>query len=279
MLTSFGEAVFNPSTLPRYFHTVLGALVSGSFLMAAISADLLLRGKAVEEARRSLAVSVLAGAAFSLLVAFPAGHEHAKQVAHTQPEKFAAIEGLYTGSDGNAPLVLFAVPSAAPPHLHATVEIPSLLSWMAFGDPNAPVRGLNDFPPDRVAKGAELWLSFVSFHNMVVLGGYFIGLTWLATFFLWRGTLHGQRWLLQAFKWSWPLPLAACSLGWMTAEVGRQPWIVYGLLRTQDAASKTVTAGEVLFSIVLFGAIYSLLGALWLYLLIQKVQHGPEEVA
>lgn len=279
VLTSFSQAVFNPSTLVRYFHTITAALVSGSFLMAAVSADLLLRGRAVEPARRSLGVAIVAALVFSVLVAFPFGHEHARQVAHTQPEKFAAIEGLYTGSDGGAPLVLFAIPQVDPPKLHATIEIPSLLSWMAFGNPHAPIRGIDDFPRDRVPRGMELWLSFVSFHNMVLLGLLFQGVSALGVFFLWKKTLWEKTWLLRIVKWSWPLPLAANTLGWMTAEVGRQPWIVYGLLKTQDAVSKTVTAGEIVFSLILFGVIYLLLGGLWLYLLLQKVHHGPEEVA
>lgn len=277
VLTSFSEAVFNPSTLPRYFHTLTACLVCGSFLMAAISSRLLVRAADPEPWKRSLKVSVIAAAVFSLLVAFPFGHEHARQVAHTQPEKFAAIEGLYTGSEGGAPLVVFAIPHVHPPELKATIEIPSLLSWMAFGDVDAPVRGLSDFPPDRVPHGAELWFSFVSFHNMVVLGTWFMGLSALSLLALWKGWLWRHGLLLRAWRWSWPLPLAACTLGWMTAEIGRQPWIVYGLLRTEDSVSKSVTAGEVLFSIVLFTFIYAALGSLWLFLVNHKIVHEEVE--
>jgi len=276
-LTSFAEAVFNPSTLPRYFHTVLAALVAGAFFMAGISAILLLRRHSVDVAKRAFAVAAIVGLVASILVAFPVGHEHARQVAATQPQKFAAIEGLYSGYDrGHAPMVLFALPVTRPPELKATVEIPSMLSWLAFGDVNHPIKGLDDFPADTVPQGAELWLSFVSFHNMVILGMYFIGLTGLAVLFLWRGTLFEKRWMLKLFAWSIPLPIAACQLGWITAEVGRQPWIVYGLLKTSQGASVVVSAGEILFSIVLFGIIYLLLGGLWIYLLRKKIDAGPE---
>ena len=186
----------------------------------------------------------------------PFGHEHARQVARTQPEKFAAIEGLYSTQSG-APLVFFAVPSTEPPTLHATVEIPGLLSWMAFGDPAAHIQGINDFPADEIP---PLWLTFVSFHNMVVLGMFFILVMAVAAFKLYRETLWDSPKFLTLLLWSIPLPLAACQLGWIAAEVGRQPWIVYRLLRTSDAASITVSGGEILFSIILFGFIYLGLG-------------------
>jgi cytochrome d ubiquinol oxidase subunit I len=270
-LTSFADAVFNPSMWIRFFHTLDAALITGAFFMAGIAAYYLLAGREREFARKSMRLAVVLGLITSLLELVPLGHEHTRQVAQTQPEKFAAIEGLYTSQSG-APLVLFAVPTTQPPTLHAPVEIPGLLSWLAFGDPNAPIRGINEFPPDEVP---PLWLTFVSFHNMVVLGLLFIALMALATFKLWRGTLWESRTLLRVMLWSIPLPLAACQLGWITAEVGRQPWIVYKLLRTSEAASITVSGGDILFSIILFGVIYLFLGSLYVYLLVRKIKHGP----
>jgi cytochrome bd ubiquinol oxidase subunit I len=122
-----------------------------------------------------------------------------------------------------------------------------------------------------------LWLTFVSFHNMVVLGMYFILIMIAAAYKLWKKTLYDTRWILKLFVWSIPLPLAACQLGWIAAEVGRQPWIVYGLLRTAQAHSPTVGAGEILFSIILFGLVYVLLGSLYIYLLVCEVKHGPQQ--
>ena len=271
-LTSFAEAVFNPSTLVRYFHTVDAALITGAFFMAGIAAYLILHKKEVQVAKKAMTVAVVFGLIVSLLEVLPSGHEHARQVAHTQPEKFAAIEGLYTSQTG-APLVLFAVVSEMPPALKGKVEISGLLSWLAFGDVNAHIKGLNEFPADTIP---PLWLTFVSFHNMVILGMYFILLMVVAAFYLYKGTLWDRPKLLKLMLWSIPLPLAACQLGWIAAEVGRQPWIVYGLLRTSEAASITVSAGEILFSIVLFGLIYIALGILYIFLLARKVKQGPE---
>jgi cytochrome d ubiquinol oxidase subunit I len=219
-------------------------------------------------------IAVIFGLLTSLLELMPFGHEHARRVAHTQPEKFAAIEGLYTTQSG-APLVFFAIPFTKPPELKAKMELSGLLSWMAFGDVNAQIKGINEFPPENIP---PLWLTFVSFHNMVVLGMYFIAVTLYAFIQLRRKKLFETKWLLRLFVWSVPLPLAACQLGWITAEVGRQPWIVYGLLKTSDAYSSTVTAGEIGFSIILFGLMYLLLGFLYVYLLVREVNHGPQHI-
>ena len=271
-LTSFADAVFNPSTLVRYFHTVDAALVTGAFFVAGIAASLLLRNRDMELAKKGVRIAVLMGCVAAILEVVPSGHEHARQVARTQPEKFAAIEGLYTSQTG-APIVLFAYPMTKPPELRASIEVPGMLSWLAFGDPSAPIQGINEFPPEDIP---PLWLTFVSFHNMVILGVYFVGIMGLGTWKLVRGTLWSSRTLLKAFVWSIPLPLIACQLGWIAAEVGRQPWIVYRLLRTSDAISTTVPAGEILFSIILFGLVYAALGALYVFLLVRKVRQGPE---
>jgi cytochrome bd ubiquinol oxidase subunit I len=270
-LTDFAAAVFNPSTVIRYLHTVDAALITGAFFVAGVSAYLILHNKEAELAKRSMRLAVIFGLIVSLLEVVPLGHEHARQVARTQPEKFAAIEGLYSSQSG-APLVFFAVPFTKPPELKANLEIPGMLSWLAFGDVNASIKGINDFPPENVP---PLWLTFVSFHNMVVLGMFFILIMGMAAWKLYRGTLWDSPKLLRVFVWSIPLPLLACQLGWMAAEVGRQPWIVYGLLRTKDAVSPTVTMGEVAFSIVVFGLIYLLLFILWMSLLVREVKHGP----
>jgi cytochrome bd ubiquinol oxidase subunit I len=271
-LTSFYDAVFNSSTVIRYLHTVNAAFIAGAFFVAGIAAYLILKEKEVELAQRAMKIAVIFGLITSLLELMPFGHEHAKQVAHTQPEKFAAIEGLYT-TQSEAPLVFFAIPFNHPPELKAKMELAGLLSWMAFGDVNAQIKGINEFPVENIP---PLWLTFVSFHNMVVLGLYFIAVTLFAVVQLRRKKLFETPWLLKFFVWSIPLPLVACQLGWITAEVGRQPWIVYGLLRTSEAHSVNVTAGEILFSIILFGLVYLLLGSLYIYILVREVHHGPQ---
>ena len=270
-LTSFYDAVFNPSTMIRFYHTIDASLISGAFLMAGISAYLILKNKDKEIFIKSLKISVLLGFVFSVIALFPTGHKHAQQVAATQPEKFAAIEGLYD-SQTQAPLVLFGFIENKPKDgLKAEVEIPGLLSWMAFGDIDAHVQGLDSFPQEDLP---PLWLPFVSFHNMVILGLYFIAITALGSLLIWRKKITKMKWYLKILLYSIPLPLLASQFGWITAEVGRQPWVVYKILRTVDAVSITVTAGEILFSIILFGILYAALGSLFLYILIKEVKHG-----
>ncbi len=271
-LTSFMAAVFNPSTILRYTHTMVSCMIMGAFFMAGISAYLILNNKAAETAKRSLKLSIIFGFVFSLLALFPTGHEHAKQVAETQPEKFAVMEGLYTSSD-SAPLMIFGYPVEAPPEMKLPIEIPGLLSWMAFGDFNHPVKGLDQFDPEEIP---PLWLPFVSFHNMVILGGLFILLMTIGVYKLFRNTLYESKKFLKILIWAIPLPMAAIQMGWIVAEVGRQPWIVYGLLKTKDAASVTVSAGEIMFSIILFGLIYVLLFFVYMFILLRKIKHGPE---
>lgn len=271
-LTSFFDAVFNPSTVIRYLHTLDASLIAGAFFVAGIAAYLFLKGKEKRLAQQAMNLAVIFGFIVSVLELMPFGHEHARQVARTQEEKFAAIEGMYTSQNG-APMVFFAVPFTEPPRLKAKVEMPGLLSWMAFGDINARIKGINEFPADEIP---PLWLTFVSFHNMVVLGLYFIAVTLYGLIQLRRRKFWKKKWLLKLLMWSIPLPLAACQLGWITAEVGRQPWIVYRMLRTADAYSPNVTAGEIWFSLLLFGTVYVLIGILYVYLLAREVQHGPQ---
>ncbi|MCY2932066.1 MAG: cytochrome ubiquinol oxidase subunit I [Planctomycetota bacterium] len=275
-LTDFWAAVFNPSTVIRYVHTVSAALVCGAFFMAGVASYILLkRGRQTTipaadpapMARRALKASLIFGLIAALLTAYPTGHHHAKQVAHTQPEKFAAIEGLYT-SRTHAPLVMFALPFSAPPELKASIEVPGVLSWMAFGDVKAHVPGIDKFPQDEIP---PLWMTFVSFHNMVLLGMLFIGSTALGLWRLRGGKLYTGRWFLWILLVISPLPLAACQFGWVTAEVGRQPWIVYRVMKTADAFSSNLTVAHVWFSLILFTAIYIVLLVLYLFLLHRQI--------
>lgn len=273
-LTNFWEAVFNPSTLIRFFHTVDAALISGAFLMAGISAILILKKKEVETAKKALKLAAIFGLVVSLLEVFPFGHEHGRQVAQTQPEKFAAIQGLYTTQSG-APVALFAFPTDRPPELKAKIEIPGLLSWLAFGDVNAKIKGINEFPRDEIP---PLFLTFVSYHNMVILGMYFIFIMALTVYLIKKDKLWDKKNLLRILAWSIPLPLIACQLGWIAAEVGRQPWIVYKLMKTKEAVSVTVSSWEILFSIILLGLIYILLLWVLIFFIKRKIEHGPEPV-
>jgi len=270
-LVDFWAATFNPSTLPRFFHTLTATLIAGSFFMAGIAAYYLLKKPADLFARKAMKLAVIFGVSVSLLQVFPFGHWHGRQVAETQPEKFAAIMGIYS-TETSAPVVLFAVPFDKPPELKGRIQIPGLLSWLAFGDINAPIKGIDEFPRDEVP---PLFLTFVSYHNMVALGMLFILLMGLAAFYLWKDTLWEKKWLLRAILWSIPLPVIASQLGWIAAEVGRQPWIVYRLLRTEHAVSVNVLAETVLLVIILFFILYAAMGFTYIYLVAKKVKEGP----
>jgi cytochrome d ubiquinol oxidase subunit I len=274
-LTNFWDAVFNPSTLVRYFHTLDASLITGAFFMAGVSAYLLVKNKDVESLKKTFKLAIIFGFVVSILELFPSGHEHSKQVAKTQPAKFAAIEGLYAGRAG-APLVVFAIPSENPPELKFAIEVSGFLSYMVFGDFGTYIKGANEFPPDQLP---PLALTFISYHLMIASGLYFILITSIGILLLWRKKLWDSKKYLKVLIWSIPLPIIACQLGWITAEVGRQPWIIYGLLKTKDAVSITVPAGNLLFSIILFGLIYLLLGVIYVYLLVKEIKHGPEPIA
>jgi cytochrome d ubiquinol oxidase subunit I len=276
-LLDFWAAVFNSSTGPRFFHTMVACLVAGAFLMIGISAYLILKNKAAEVARKTLKIALVFGLVFSVMTLYPSGHHHGQQVARDQPEKFAAMEGLIRGQS-RAPMVVVGMPSDEPPRMEYVVHIPGLLSWLAFGDVDARVPGIEDLrqqgwpTPPMVA-------TFLSFHSMVGLGMLFIALTAFGVWLLVRGKLYGSTWFLRLLVWSIPLPLVACELGWIVAEVGRQPWVVYRVLKTADAFSTNVSGAEVLFSIVIFGLIYLALGALYVFILVRKVNQGPEPPA
>jgi len=270
-LTDFWAAVFNPSTLPRYLHTIDACLITGAFFMMGISAWYLLKGQHEDFARKSLKVSLVAGFIAAVLQ-LPLGHYHAVQVARTQPEKLAAFEGLFE-TQKEAPLLIFGIPDGQARTVHAAIKVPGLLSFLVAFDTQTEVKGLNDYPED---EWPPLGLTFYSFHLMFILGLYFIGLTALGILMLWRKKLFSSRFFMTLAFFSLPLPLIANELGWIAAEVGRQPWIVYRLLKTSQAISVTVPAGQILASLIMFSAIYLLLGALWIFLLRREVNKGPE---
>ncbi len=274
-LVDFWAAVFNPSTLPRFAHTMASSFACGAFLMTGVAAWHLLKGRDDEAIRSTLRVGTVAALVTTLLVVFT-GDRHAKQVAHTQEAKFAAMEGLYSTTLG-APMILFSLPPTQDgPREGPELSVTRLTSFLAFGNFRAPVKGLSAFPREDWPPVA---VTFLSFHNMVVVGNAMLLLGLVGTFLVWRGTAERARWWLRAMMWGAPLPTIAIQLGWAAAEVGRQPWIVSGVLRTRDAVSRVVTAPELLFSIALFSVVYLLLGGLWLFLMREQIVRGPEAAA
>ena len=273
-LTDFWKVVFNPSAMDRLVHVVLGAFILGSFFVLSISAYYLLKDRYVDVARRSFTTALAVAAAASILMLI-SGDAQGRIVARYQPAKLAAMEGIFQSTGTGAPIHIFGIPDAKSRVVRYNLEIPGLLSFLAYRDSSKPVPGLDGFEPDT----PPVALPFFSFHIMVGLGIYFLA---LAVYGLWcraRGTLFKKRWLLWTFVFSVVGPFLANELGWVAAEVGRQPWIVYNQLRTGDAVSRGLGSSQVLGSIIMFAVIYALLLAVWIYLLNDKIQGGPELVS
>jgi len=264
--------VFNPWAIIEFLHNQTAATVTGAFVMASIGAFWTLRGEHREAARISLKTGVIAGFIAAQLVAFPTGHEQGRMVAAEQPLTLAAMEGRFE-SGTHAPLAMIGQPNVAEKKLDNPIVLPSVLSWIAYGDFSADVRGLNAFPEADWPTNIELL--YYSFHVMVGLGTIFIGLMSLALFLLWRGRLSTARWMLWIITLSLPFPFIANTAGWMTTEFGRQPWLVYGLMRTVDGVSPNVHSGTTLFTTLGFAGLYFVLGALFLLLIVKDITRGP----
>jgi cytochrome d ubiquinol oxidase subunit I len=276
-LTSFFDAVFNPSAMPRFLHTLDAALVTGSFFMMGLSAHYLLRGRHLEFAKRSFRLALVV-AFIGSLAQIGLGHTHAVQVAETQPAKLAAFEALFE-TQRNAPLILFGLVDEERGRVSHSIEIPGALSFLVGNSFETEVQGLDAFPRD---EWPPVVLSGFAFHVMFVLGLFFAGFTAAGVLLLWRRRLFDEksllgRWYLRIAVLSIPLPFITNELGWIAAEVGRQPWAVWHMLRTRDAVSVTVPAEHLLASIVMFGLIYALLFWAWIFLLRRKVRSGPEQ--
>jgi cytochrome d ubiquinol oxidase subunit I len=271
-ITDFWQLVFSPSSMLRLGHVLIGAFILGAFFVMSISAYYILKKRHEEISRKMFGAALWLGTLASL-AALVQGHFQARNVAAHQPEKLAAFEGLYQ-TRTHAPLHLFGVPDPDTKTVKYSIAIPGMLSFLVYNDTGKEVQGLDKTAP---ADQPPVPLPFFSFHIMVALGLYFIGITLLATFLRWRGALFNKRWLMWVFVFSVVGPYASNQLGWIAAEVGRQPWAVYKLLRTNDAISKSVPAEQILASIILFGIVYILLFAVWVHVLNDKIQKGPEE--
>ncbi len=270
-VTDFWQVVFNPSTLERLSHTVCGAWCAGAFLVVSVSAWYLLQRKHLEFARASLKVGLTVALVASLLQAVT-GHASTQGVAKNQPVKLAAFEGLYK-TTSNAPLTVIGWVDEQNQKV-VGLQIPDLLSFLAFNNFHAPVTGLDSVAPeDRPPVEA----SFLFFHGMVSIGFTMIAIAALGFLYFRHGSLPERRWLLWVLVFSVLLPQFANQLGWFAAEVGRQPWIVYGVMRTPEGFSKILEANVVLSSLILITLIYFLLFAVFIYLLNDKIQHGPDD--
>jgi len=272
-ITDFWAMVFNPSSVDRLLHVLSGCWLAGAFLIISVSAYYLLRDRHIRFAKASIKIALVVVMIASLFQLFT-GHRSAVGVHENQPAKLAAMEAVFEDQT-NAPLYLFGWVDEDNQKVNYGVAVPGMLSYLIGFNTNTKVTGLNSFkeedrPPVNIV--------FQAYHLMVAIGFALIGISLLGILFWWRGTLFKQRWMLWIFVFSVLLPQIANQIGWITAEVGRQPWIVYGLLRTSEGLSKAVEAGQVLFSLILFMLIYLGLFILFIYLLNEKIKHGPEDV-
>ena len=274
-VTSFWGLLLNPWALLQYFHNMSGAVITGAFVMSAVGAFYLLEQRFVEYGRVFLRVGVIAGLIFCTIQIFPTGDLHGKYMARHQPVTTAAMEALFNTELG-APLVLIGQPDVEKQRIDNPVVVPNILSFLIYGTFTAEVKGLNEYPRD--VWPTNIALLYYSYHVMAGLGTIFILVMALSAFLLWRRKLYQSRWMLWILMLCLPLPYIANTAGWLTAELGRQPWLVYGLLRTADGYSKHVSAGNGLFTLLGFMGLYTVLGILFLFLVHREIAHGPESV-
>jgi cytochrome bd ubiquinol oxidase subunit I len=274
-LASIGEFLLNPWAMVMFLHNQCAALVTGSFVVTAVGALYALRRRNLEQASIYLKTGTLVGLFSCFLVAFPTGDRQAKMVARYQSVSLAAMEGHFHTSS-HAELNFIGQPNVAERRLDNAVYLPDALSILAFGYANADVKGLDAFPEDQWPQNIELL--YYAFHIMAGLGTVFILLMIAANLQRWRGRLEISRRLLWVLMLAFPFPYIATTAGWMTAELGRQPWLVFNLFRTSQGVSDVVSGGNVLFTLIGFCGLYFVLGVLYLFMIGREIAHGPEDV-
>jgi len=275
LLTSFSALLFNPWVGWQYLHNMIGAVVTACFVMAAVGAFYLLSGKHTDYGRTFLRVSVVVGAVATVLMAYPTGDGQGKKLTRHQPVTLAAMEGLFRTTVG-APIVLMGQPDMEKLELDNPLEIPRVLSFLTYNRWQAEVKGLDAFPRDQWPDNIPLL--YYSYHIMVGLGTIFIAIMALSALLLRKGQLYYCRPVLWLLMLAFPFPYMANTAGWMTVELGRQPWLIYGLMRTSEGTSSHVSAGNALFTLLGFMGMYALLSVLFLFLVYREIEHGPEEV-
>ncbi len=270
-ITDFWAMVFNPSSVDRLIHVIIGTWLAGAFLVISVSAFYLIRGRFVQFAKIGLRMG-LAVAFVAVIMQFFSGDQSGKSVAKHQPMKLAALEGVYKTTQ-YAPMIVAGFPNNETETVDYAVEIPGLLSFLAYGSFDATVKGLDAFPKQDRPKISVL---FFTYRLMLMGWGSMLILSFMGVFFWARGTLFTKKWFLWLLVFSVIFPQISNQMGWVSTEMGRYPWIVYDLLRISEGFSEAVSAEQVLGSIIMFGIIYTLLFILFIYLLSQKIFHGPE---
>jgi cytochrome bd ubiquinol oxidase subunit I len=275
-VTSFWGLLTNPWALIQYAHNMSGAVITGSFAMCAVGAFYVLENRFSESGRIFLRVGVIAGVIACITQIFPTGDIHGRYMAKHQPATVAAMEGLFHTQRG-AGIALIGQPDEEKQTIDNPLMVNNVLSFLIYGTTKAEVEGLDKVPRDQWPE--PLPLLYYAYHIMAGLGTYFALLMVVAGFMLWRGKLFTTPWVLWLLLLSFPLPYIANTAGWMTAEIGRQPWLVYGLIRTDQGYSKYVSAGNGLFTLLGFMGMYSMLSILFIVLVYRIIADGPEKSA
>ncbi len=276
VLNNFGSLFSNPWLLPSYLHNQLASVVTASFVVAAIGAFYLLSNKHKEFGKLFVKTGVLFGLISSVLVAFPTGDWTAKNVVEHQPITFAAMEGIFETQDGGSEIVLIGQPNMMEKKLDNKIAVPNVLSFLTYQKWDKQLKGLNEF--DESIHPTNVPGLYYAYHIMVGLGTIFIGLMLFAGIQLYRKKLYQTKWILWSLLFMLPFPYIANTTGWYTTELGRQPWLVYNLLRTAEGTSPTVSAGNTLFTLLGFIGLYLLLGLLFLLLAGKMIHKGPQTV-
>jgi len=272
-IAGLGAYLSNPWAVIQFFHNQTAAVVTGSFAVAALGALYELRGIHSQQAQLYLRAGTFAGLVASLLAAFPTGDQQAKMVGSHQPVTLAAMEGKFVGGE-MAGVNVIGQPNVKLRRLDNPIVIPGALSFLAYGTFQSYVHGLDEYPQDAWPDNIELL--YYAFHLMITLGTLFIAIMLCANFQRFRGRLECSTWLLWVLMLAFPFPYIANTLGWMTAELGRQPWLVYGLFHTRDGYSKLVSNGDTIFTLIGFSGLYFVLGLLFLFLVGREISHGPD---
>ena len=272
-LTSFWKFFMNPWAWLEYAHNMSGAVITGSLVMCAVGALYLLEAKSAEYGKIFLRVGVIAGCVSCIAQVFPTGDMQGRYMAKHQPAAVAGMEGLFKTQPG-APIVLVGQPDEEKQRIDNPIAANGVLSFLLYGTFGAEVQGLDKVPRENWPE--PLPLLYFAYHIMAGLGTYFVLLMVVSAFLLWRGKLFTTRWVLWPLMLSFPLPYIANTAGWMTAEIGRQPWVVYGLMRTQDGYSKYVSAGNGLFTLLGFMGMYTVLSILFVVLVYRIIHKGPD---
>src|SRR5215210_3756346 len=271
-IENYWAVLLNPWVFVQFAHNQGGTVVTAAFVMAGLGAYYLLARRHEEYGRIFVRVGLIAAVIASVWMLFPSGHFSSTQVAEKQPVALAAMEGQFR-TERPAGLVIIGQPDVESKRIDNPIVIPRLLSFLLYQNWGAAVKGLEAFPqknwPDTIP------LLYYGYHVMVGLGTIFIAITVIATLLLWRQKLFESRWMLWILMLATPFPFIANTAGWLTAALGRQPWLIYGLLRTEEGASPHVSSGNVLFTLIGFAGMYLVMGLLYFVLMIREVAHGP----